>query len=63
MKVEILKVKDGIIEPLGGNDMPACMCGCGGGGTWIGPPCAEVSFLVGQGCGGHCTVRHGDSAE
>ena len=33
MKVEILKVKDGIIEPL---DMPACMCGCGGGGG--GPP-------------------------
>jgi len=28
MKVEILKVKDGIIEPLGG-DMPACvMMGC-----------------------------------
>ena len=28
MKVKILKVKDGIIEPLG-DDMPACyMCGC-----------------------------------
>ncbi len=55
MKVEILKVKDGIIEPL---DMPACMTGCsgGGGGNWIGTSCAEVSFLVGQGCGGHCTV-------
>jgi len=31
MKVKILKVKDGIIEPLG-DDMPACMTGCGGGG-------------------------------
>jgi len=31
MKVKILKVKDGIIEPLG-DDMSACMCGCGGGG-------------------------------
>jgi len=30
MKVEVLKVEDGIIEPLGGNDMPACMTGCGG---------------------------------
>jgi len=50
MKVEILKVEDGIIEPLG---MPACMTGCsGGGGSYlIGTPCANASFLAGQYCG------------
>jgi len=41
MKVEILKVKDGIIEPLG---MPACMTGCGGGHP-VPSGCCFPSFL------------------
>ena len=44
MKVEILKVKDGIIEPLGG--MPACvMMGCSVYPGDPDVPCYTARFL------------------